>query len=116
MAEHRKTATGPAEGEDWGVLMGIMVSEVYEALVEAGASEVKAKAAAEAIPVIEQMATKQGLTEVQSALQTLITQAKADLEVSIAALEAKVWRAGIAIAALAVLLNRFFDWVIRQGP
>ena len=33
--------------------MGIMVSEVYEALVEAGASETKAKAAAEAIPVIE---------------------------------------------------------------
>ena len=82
--------------------MGIMVSEVYEALVEAGASETKAKAAAEAIPASEQLATKQDLTEV-----------KAGLEVSIAALEAKVWRAGIAIAALAVLLNKFLDWVIR---
>ena len=39
--------------------MGIMVSEVYEALIEAGASETKAKAATEVIPVIEQMATKQ---------------------------------------------------------
>ena len=42
-----------------------MVSEVYEALIEAGASE------------------------------------------------AKVRRAGIAIAALAVLLNKFLDWMIR---
>ena len=31
--------------------MGIMVSEVYEALIAAGAPEDKAKAAAEAIPV-----------------------------------------------------------------
>ena len=71
--------------------MGIMVSEVHEALVDAGASEAKAKAAAEVIPVIEPVATK---TE-------------------IAALEAKVWRAGVAIAALAVLLNKCLDWVIR---
>jgi ethanolamine utilization microcompartment shell protein EutL len=82
--------------------MGIMVSEVYEALIDAGASEAKAKAAAEAIPVSEQLATRQDLAEV-----------KASLEVSIAAIEAKVWRAGVAIAALAVLLNKFLDWVIR---
>lgn len=82
--------------------MGIMVSEVYEALIDAGASEAKAKAAAEAIPLSEQLATKTDLTEV-----------KASLEVSIASLEAKVWRAGITIAALAVLLNKFFDWLIR---
>ena len=93
--------------------MGIMVSEIYEALVEAGASEAKAKAAAEAIPLSEQLATKQDLTEAKSALQTSVTRVKADLEVSIAALEAKVWRAGIAIAALAVLLNKFLDWVIE---
>ncbi len=79
-----------------------MVSEVYEALIEAGASEAKAKAAAEATPASEQLATKQDLVEV-----------KASLEVSIAALEAKVRRAGIAIAALAVLLKKFLDWVIR---
>ena len=80
----------------------VMVSEVYEALIEAGASEAKAKAAAEATPASEQLATKQDLVEV-----------KASLEVSIAALEAKVRRAGIAIAALAVLLKKFLDWVIR---
>jgi len=93
--------------------MGIMVSEVYEALIEAGASKTKAKAAAEAIPASEQLATKQDLTEAKSGLQTSITRVKADLEISIAALEAKVWRAGIAIAALAVLINKFLDWVIR---
>jgi len=82
--------------------MGIMVSEVYEALIDAGASEAKAKAAAEAIPVSEQLATKQDLAEV-----------KASLEVSIAGIEAKVWRAGVAIAAIAVLLNKFLNWVIQ---
>ena len=39
--------------------MAIMVSDVYEALVEAGASEAKAKVAAEAIPAIEQLAPKE---------------------------------------------------------
>lgn len=78
--------------------MGIMVSEVYEAFIDAGASEAKARAAAEAIPVIEQMATKTDVAEVKT---------------EIVALEAKVWRAGVAIAALAVLLNKFLDWVIQ---
>ena len=41
--------------------MGTMVREVYEALIEAGASEAKAKAAAEAIPVSEKWATKQDI-------------------------------------------------------
>ena len=49
-----------------GCLMGIMVSEVYEALIEAGASEAKAKAAAEAIPVIEQVATKQDIANLKA--------------------------------------------------
>lgn len=45
---------------------------------------------------------------------------KADLKVEIAGvradidkLEARIWKIGITIAALAVLLNKFFDWVIR---
>ena len=46
--------------------MGIMVSEIYEALIEAGASEAKAKAAAEAIPVIEQVATKQDIANLKA--------------------------------------------------
>ena len=41
--------------------MGIMVSEVYETLVEAGASEAKDKAAAGGIPVISLRATKEDI-------------------------------------------------------
>ncbi len=118
--------------------MGIMVSEVYEALIDAGASEAKAKAAAEAIPVSEQLTTKTDLAgvkadlaeakaelkaeigEVKAELKAEIGEVKAELNAEIgevrtqiAALEAKVWRAGVAIAALAVLLNKFLDWVIR---
>ena len=89
--------------------MGIMVSEIYEALIEAGASEAKAKAAAEAIPLAEQLVTKTDLAEVKADLKADIGGARTE----IAALEAKVWRAGVAIAALAVLLNKFLDWVIK---
>ena len=54
--------------------MGIMVSEVYEALIEAGASENKAKAAAEAIPVIEQLATKQDVAALKAELATAVNR------------------------------------------
>ena len=77
--------------------MGVMVSEVYDAFVDAGASEAKARAAAEAIPISDQLATKQDI---------------GDLKSDITALEAKMWKAGITIASLAVLLNKFLDWVI----
>ena len=75
--------------------MGIMVSEVYEALIEAGASENKAKAAAEAIPAIEQLATKQDV---------------ADLKADSANLKAEVFRAlwiqGAGIVGLVVGLTK----------
>ena len=38
--------------------MSLIVSEVYDALIEAGTSEEKAKAAAGAIPVAERLATR----------------------------------------------------------
>ena len=82
--------------------MGIMVSEVYDALLAAGAPEPKARAAAEAIPASDQLATKQD-----------IVQTKADLETAIAQLETRMWKAGITIAGLAVLLNKFLDWAIK---
>ena len=40
-----------------------MVSEIYEALIAAGAPEDKAKAAAEAIPVSDLLATKQDIAK-----------------------------------------------------
>ena len=43
--------------------MSIMVTEVYRALVDAGASEEKARAAAEAIPDMSDLAEKNDVAE-----------------------------------------------------
>ena len=51
--------------------MSVIVSEVYDALLEAGASEAKAKAAAAAIPVGEQMATKADIAELKAEIAGL---------------------------------------------
>ncbi len=48
--------------------MSLIVSEVYDALIEAGASEEKAKAAAGAIPLAERLATKEDLVELIAAI------------------------------------------------
>ena len=54
-----------------------MVTEVYEALVSAGADE--AKAAAAAIPVTERIAAKQDLAEVKSELKQDIADVKQNI-------------------------------------
>ena len=54
--------------------MGIMVSEVYEALIAAGAPQDKAKAAAEAVPIGEQLATKRDLDKAVARLETRLTR------------------------------------------
>ena len=46
--------------------MSLIVSEVYDALIEAGTSEEKAKAAAGAIPLAERLATKEDLDELKA--------------------------------------------------
>ncbi len=120
--------------------MGIMVSEVYDAFVDAGVPKNKARAAAEAIPISDQLATKEdmgdlkneigdlkseigevkselavvnaGLNVSTTSLEAKISGVESDLKSDIVTLEAKMWRAGITIAGLAVLLNRFLDWVI----
>ena len=51
--------------------MSIMIAEVYEALVEAGASEEKAKAAASAVPAEDRLSTKSDIQEVWSELKLL---------------------------------------------
>ena len=78
--------------------MGVMVREVYEAFLEAGASQPVAAAAAEAIPVSDQLATKEDI---------------ARLEIQIAETRATVWKAVIAGAGLVVVHNTFVDWIIR---
>ena len=45
--------------------MGIMVSEIYEALIAAGAPEDKAKAAAEAIPVSALLVTRDDIADLK---------------------------------------------------
>ena len=51
--------------------MSIRVSEVYEALIEAGASQEKAKAAAAAIPIGADLATKQDILELHKDIDIL---------------------------------------------
>ena len=49
--------------------MSMMIAEIYEALVEAGASEEKAKAAAGVVPVMDSLATKTDLQELRSEMK-----------------------------------------------
>ncbi len=60
--------------------MSLIVSEVYDALIEAGASEEKAKAAAGAIPLAERLATKEDLAELKAAIDADLTELKAAID------------------------------------
>ena len=59
--------------------MSLIVSEVYDALIEAGASEAKAKAVAGAIPLAEHLATKDDIAEVRTDLAEVKAELKADI-------------------------------------
>ena len=59
----------PADG--YSGTMSVIVSEVYDALIEAGASQEKARAAAAAIPVGQQLATKQDIASLKAELTVL---------------------------------------------
>ena len=76
--------------------MSIIVSEVYDALLDAGASEAKAKAAAAAIPVGEHLATKEDIAEL-----------KAELKAEIAGLKVAIFMFGPLILGLLVKLVFF---------
>ena len=64
--------------------MSLIVSEVYDALIEAGTSEAKAKAAAGAIPLADHLATKEDISTVRTEM--------ADLKADISGLEARLYR------------------------
>ena len=70
--------------------MSLIVSEVYDALIEAGASEAKAKAAAGAIPLAEQLATKDDLATVRADLKDEIAALRAEMKDEVAALRAEM--------------------------
>ncbi len=57
--------------------MSLIVAEVYDALVEAGTSEEKAKAAAGAIPHTERLATKEDLADLKAATKEDLADLKA---------------------------------------
>ena len=79
--------------------MSIIVSEVYDALIDAGASEAKAKAAAAAIPVGEHLATRGDIAQVKDD----IAQVKAE----VAGLKVAVFTFGPLILALLIKLVFF---------
>ena len=54
--------------------MGLIVSEVYEALMEAGATEEKARAAAGALPLVERLATREDFLRLEKTTTRLETQ------------------------------------------
>ena len=70
--------------------MSIMIAEVYKALVEAGASEDSARAAAGAIPIAKDLATKEDLADARAALTHDIADLRAVVKQDIADLRAEV--------------------------
>ena len=84
-----------------------MVTEVYEALISAGADEAKAKAAAAAIPVTERLAAKQDLADVKSELKQDIADVKSELKQDIAVLKFAVFSFGPVIVGLLIKLVFF---------
>ena len=61
--------------------MSMMIAEIYEALVEAGTSEEKAKAAAGVVPVIDSLATKTDLQELRSGMKADMQVLRSDMQV-----------------------------------
>ena len=59
--------------------MSLIVSEVYDALIEAGTSEEKAKAAAGAIPLAERLVTKEDLDELKASFDERFGKIERDL-------------------------------------
>ena len=68
--------------------MSLIVSEVYDALIDAGATEEKAKAAASAIPLAEGLATKEDIAELRAATKEDIAELRAATKEDIAELKA----------------------------
>jgi hypothetical protein len=66
--------------------------ELYDALLEAGASEQKASTAAATIKLAEDMATRADITLAKADLQADITLVKADLQAEIGALRSEMYK------------------------
>ena len=91
--------------------MSYIVSEVYEALREVGASEQSAKAAAGAIPVGQYLASKQDIAEVKQDIAEVrqeIAEVKVEIANEFKALYRYLWVLGGGIVGLIFTLNKLF--------
>lgn len=91
-------------------------------LKAAGVAEAQADAivATVAEAFEDTVATKTDVVAIRADIDKLESSSKADLKAEIAGirttiakLETSMWRIGIAIASVAVLLNKALDWLIR---
>lgn len=88
--------------------MSLIVSEVYDALVAAGAPEEKARAAAAAIPVVENLATKDDIAALRQDVTALKLDDIAGIKQEVAALklankdDIEALRHDVAVLKLAV--------------
>ena len=71
--------------------MSMMIAEIYEALVEAGTSEEKAKAAAGVVPVSDSLATKTDLQELRTELKSDIQGLRSDMSAELKVLKFAVF-------------------------
>ena len=71
--------------------MSMMIAEIYEALVEAGTSEEKAKAAAGVVPVIDSLATKTDLQELRSGMKADLQELRSEMQAELKVLKFAVF-------------------------
>ena len=71
--------------------MSMMIAEIYEALVEAGTSEEKAKAAAGVVPVIDNLATKSDMQKLRSVLKADLREHRSEMQAEIKVLKFAVF-------------------------
>ena len=90
--------------------MSLIVAEVYDALIEAGTSEEKAKAAAGAIPLAERLATKEDLDEFKAATKEDLDELKASFNERFTKIERDLAlvKFGYGLAILALLVKIAF--------
>ena len=108
--------------------MTTMIAELYEALVDAGASEGKTKEAAQVLST-ENLATKRDITELDTKLNGQITELDQRLNGQIVKLDEKLspkviklerdmavmkWMLGAALAGIAPILVAVVSMVIKM--
>ena len=82
-------------------------------LQDAGMDSRQAEAVVAAISRSDaELATKTDLKAEIAGLEASTKAEIAEVKVSIAGLETKMWKAGITLAGVVVLLNKLLDWLI----